>query len=323
MFNYLLIVKSSGIFSKIEELLGFLLNSIYNVLFKTFHIQSLGVSIIVFTVIIRFLLIPLAIKQHKSMKAMQKIQPELKKIQEKYKNKKDANSQKAQQQELAELYKKHNASPVGGCLPALIQLPIMFSLFRVLRNIPTYIASVKVIYMGIVNQITSIKGYEKILDVVAKSTKKRIQGYENQDIINFLSQFSSDNWNELIKNFASISDNINAHISKLDKFNYFFGLDISEAPGLAFPGIIIPILAVVLQILATRTMNTANNTTQDKTAAQTQKTMMYFFPLFTGVMVVSMPVGLGIYWITQSIVQVFQQIFINRYFNDDKEGKKA
>lgn len=88
-----------------------------------------GVSIIVFTVIIKLLLLPLTIKQLKSSKEMAAVQPKLKKLQEKYKNDKEQLNIKTM-----ELYKEHNINPAAGCLPLLFQMPILFGLFTLLRN---------------------------------------------------------------------------------------------------------------------------------------------------------------------------------------------
>ncbi len=107
----------------IAQPLGVLLRLIYDL------IGNYGISIIVFTIIVKLILVPLTIKQTKSMKGMQEIQPELKKIQEKYKN-----DQETMNNKMMELYKKHNVNPFGGCLPLLIQFPIIIGLFTVLRS---------------------------------------------------------------------------------------------------------------------------------------------------------------------------------------------
>ncbi|MFL0248552.1 membrane protein insertase YidC [Candidatus Clostridium stratigraminis] len=91
---------------------------------------SYGIAIIVFTIIIRLILLPLNMKQTRSQVKMQEIQPELKKLQEKYKS----DPQKAQQ-ETMKLYKEKGVNPMGGCLPLIIQLPILWALFYVFRNI--------------------------------------------------------------------------------------------------------------------------------------------------------------------------------------------
>ena len=107
----------------INSLLGSVLKTIVEL------VQNYGLSIILFTVFVKVLLLPLTIKQTKSTKAMQDIQPKLQEIQEKYKSKPEK-----QQQEIMNLYKEAKVNPVAGCLPLLIQMPILFGLYNVLRN---------------------------------------------------------------------------------------------------------------------------------------------------------------------------------------------
>jgi len=112
----------------LREILGLVLHYIYMI------IPSYGWSIIIFTIIVKAALVPLTIKQLKSTKEMQKIQPELKKLQDKYKNDKEQLNVKQM-----ELYKEHNINPFAGCLPLLIQFPIIIALFTVLREPLQYV----------------------------------------------------------------------------------------------------------------------------------------------------------------------------------------
>ena len=89
-----------------------------------------GVAIILLTITVRILLLPLTIKQTKSMQEMKRIQPKLKELQEKYKNNKEK-----LQEEIMKFYKEHKINPLAGCLPLILQLPIMFALFRVLLEL--------------------------------------------------------------------------------------------------------------------------------------------------------------------------------------------
>ena len=95
--------------------------------------DSFGLSIIVVTILIRLLLLPLNIKQLKSSKAMQDIQPELKKLQEKYSSK-DANTQQKLQQETMALFQKHGVNPLAGCFPILIQMPILIAMYHAIMR---------------------------------------------------------------------------------------------------------------------------------------------------------------------------------------------
>ena len=109
--------------SYIRQFLTFLLNTTDK------YVGNFGVSIIIVTILIKIMLLPLTLKQDKSMKEMKKLQPELEKIKEKYANDKQMLNIKTM-----ELYKEHKVNPLGGCLPLLLQLPILFALFGVLRN---------------------------------------------------------------------------------------------------------------------------------------------------------------------------------------------
>ena len=109
--------------SYIRQFLTFLLNTTDK------YVGNFGVSIIIVTILIKIMLLPLTLKQDKSMKEMKKLQPELEKIKEKYANDKQMLNIKT-----IELYKEHKVNPAGGCLPLLIQFPILIALFGVLRN---------------------------------------------------------------------------------------------------------------------------------------------------------------------------------------------
>lgn len=113
--------------SAISNLLGHILKAIFE------FVNNYGWSIVVFTLFVRLLLVPLMIKQIKSQKAMQDIQPKIKEIQEKYKTKPEK-----QQEELMKIYQEAKINPLAGCLPLLIQMPILIGLFNVLKNPVTY-----------------------------------------------------------------------------------------------------------------------------------------------------------------------------------------
>ncbi|MCC5910444.1 MAG: YidC/Oxa1 family membrane protein insertase [Clostridiaceae bacterium] len=118
--------------------LGVLLRLIYGL------VGNYGLSIIVFTVLVKLSMVPLTLKQTKSMNDLQTIQPKLKEIQEKYKNDQEKLNAKT-----LELYKEQNVSPYGGCLPLLIQFPIIIGLFTVLRSPEVYVFASEEIYRSI------------------------------------------------------------------------------------------------------------------------------------------------------------------------------
>ena len=150
------------IIHQISWLLGKLMNGIYNVLDGVFGIQNIGICIILFTIVIYTLMIPLTIIQQKWSKMSSVMNPEIQKVQKKYANKKDQASMLKQQEEMQTIYEKYGTSPTGGCLPMLIQMPVLFALYPVIQNIPNYVKGVKDVYMPVVNQIMATDGFQKI-----------------------------------------------------------------------------------------------------------------------------------------------------------------
>jgi YidC/Oxa1 family membrane protein insertase len=281
-------------------------------------IESLGISIIVFTVIIRTLMLPLAFQQQKQMKEMAKIQPELKAIQEKYKNRKDPDSQRQMQAETGQLYQKHGVHPFGGCLPLIIQMPIIFALFQVLRNVPSYINSIKELFASIATSIANVPGAETILaSDTYKSSMSQVKDFiitDQNKVIDLLGKFSSDNWSQLKLDIPSIADAITPYVDKIMDINYFFGINLADKPNLLSIGILIPVLNVVVQFLVSKT---SSPTGTDQSGAQggAQKSMMYTMPLITAIFVIQMPAGLGLYWFASSAFQLVQQFVINRHLH--------
>jgi YidC/Oxa1 family membrane protein insertase len=263
------------------------------------------------------------------MKEQQKIQPEMKKIQEKYKNKKDESSQRKQQEELSALYKKHGVNPLGGCLPLLIQMPILFALFRVLRNIPAYITQVKDVYAGIIAQVVQVDGYETVLDTYLEN--KTVSDYDVADtnkIIDLLSQLTNSEWVDFKSKFASVSDMIAPLIDKLYDINNFLTINLTDKPVSSFQDIIsigtlIPLLCFISQIIIAKTTMAKNTSSSSNPAQdQTQKTMMYMMPLITVFFVITMPAGLGLYWLVSNMVQLLQQFIFNKLIHDDNDKGK-
>ena len=138
MSGILLTQNSTFIIGPISKLLGYLMEGIFFVLDKI-GLPNIGLSIIIFTIVIYMLMLPLTIKQQKFSKLSARMQPELQVIQNKYKNKKDNDSMMAMQQETQAVYAKYGVSPTGSCLQLIIQMPILFSLYRFIYAIPAYV----------------------------------------------------------------------------------------------------------------------------------------------------------------------------------------
>ena len=142
----MILTQNTGIImGPVTKLLGLLFNAIYT-LFNGMGIESIALSIVVFTVIIRLLLFPFNLKTTRSSKIQQFLRPEFNKITKKYKGKKDQESMLAQQQETRELQEKYGIKMTQGCITSLIQFPVFIGLYNVIQNIPAYVPKVKALY---------------------------------------------------------------------------------------------------------------------------------------------------------------------------------
>lgn len=150
----MLLTKSNTfIIGPVAVILGIIMNGIFNFCSSVFGIENIGLCIILFTILIYVLMLPMTIKQQKFSKLSAQMNPELQKIQKKYKGKQDQVSMMKMNEETREVYAKYGVSPTGSCLPLLIQFPILFALYRVIWNVPAYVAGVKEAMMGLVNAI--------------------------------------------------------------------------------------------------------------------------------------------------------------------------
>ena len=161
------VMSAAGIYDwpiikQVSWLLGQVMNGIYNAL-SAIGIENIGVAIIVFTIIVYTLLLPLTIKQQKFSKMSAIMNPEIKAIQKKYAGKNDQVSMMKMNEETQNVYAKYGVSPMGTCLPMLIQLPILFALYRVIWNIPAYVASVKDVFTPLVNVLLKTQGTQQFL----------------------------------------------------------------------------------------------------------------------------------------------------------------
>ena len=297
-------------------------------------LPNLGLCIIIFTVVTKLLLYPLTLKQAKSQKIQQVIQPEISAIQAKYKGREnDQQAMMMQQAEVKAVYEKYGTSMASGCLPLLIQFPIIFGLYRVIVNIPEYVPSVAAYFQKIVDAIggeAAIPAVNKFItdfDLVNLLSQARISGKEVssvRDIINLLNKFTAENWEAFKGVFTQAIDVIEENLPIIQQMNNFLGIDLAATPmsyGLTnWKAWIIPILAGATQFLATKVMSA--QTAQPKSAVpvqdDTQKTtqgvmntMNYMMPIMSVVFCFSFASGIGIYWIAQSVVSTLQQLYIN------------
>ena len=281
---------------------------------------NIGLCIILFTIIVRLIMMPMTIKQQRFSKLSAMMQPEIAAIQNKYKGKNDTASIQKMQLETKAVYEKYGTSPTGGCLQMFIQLPIFYGIFAVVRDIPYYVPRVKALFEPVISAITGVTNYNQVLIDSGLTTA----AYDTEDaLLRFLNAFSSEQWETLKNAFTSygngISDTIAQQSEKILHVNNFFGINLATAPGFKLSlALLIPLLAGLTQWLSVKLMqskNPVNNDDENNTAAQSMKMMNTMMPVISAVFCVSMPSGLGLYWIMGSVVQCIQQIFINKYMD--------
>ena len=144
--------STTFIIGPVAELIGFIMNGIFYVLGKI-GLPNIGLAIIIMTILIYMAMLPLTVRQQKFAKLQRKMQPEIKKIQNKYQGRKDEASMAAQQEEIKQVYEKYGVSATGSCVQLLIQMPILFALYRVFYNIPAYLPLVKEAFFPLVDNL--------------------------------------------------------------------------------------------------------------------------------------------------------------------------
>lgn len=359
MSDILLTAYPGSILGPIAKLLGVLMDWIYSGISNITggRVESVVLSIVIITIIIYMCLLPLTIKQQKFSKLSQKMQPEMQAIQAKYKNKKDQASMMAMQEETQLLYQKYGISPMGSCVQMLIQMPILFALYRVFYNIPAYLSGVKGSFTGLVDSIQQTSGYQDTLvslmdkynvvtssglnasNVASKLADASGDTLSNY-IIDILYKLPSKGWDALMdgKFFDGIQSAVEKTHDALLHFNYFLGLNISDTPWYIIKSnftdkpdkwllfvilaLLIPVLSYLTQMLNIKLMPQATNG-NDQVANQ-MKMMNLMMPLMSLFICFTVPVGLGIYWICSALVRGIQQFFVNRHIeNLDLEAVMA
>lgn len=301
------VVYLSVILNPIARLLGLIMNGIYN-FFHWFGVENIALSIIVFTFITKMLMLPLTIKQQKFSKLQAKIAPEIQKIQEKYKGKKDEASLRKQQAETQAVYDKYGASPTSGCLPLLITLPIMFALYRVINNVPSYVNTVREYYMTVATAIQT-HGTEILESIVTNYKKLDLSTTDN--IIKSLAVFNTSQWIKLLQ--LGLSQEAETAIKSIMNVNNFLGLSINNTPSWKSFSIIIPFLSMGLQFIQTKQLSVKTDKKND--AANAMTSMNIAMPIMSGLFCLMLPIGVGIYLISNSIFTIVQQFFINKYLD--------
>ena len=269
--------------------LGWIMRWIYNL------VGNYGVTLILFTLITKILLLPLSVQQKKSMIRMNAFQPEIQRIQKKY-----ATDTQKQQEELSRLQKEHNFSMTSGCLPMLIQMPILFGMIDVIYKPLRHIVGVK--NALITDTLTPMA--EKMLGTLSRYSPQT-------DIIKAIKQAPQA--------FAEVLDP--ATISAVQELNLtFLGLDLTATPSIKVFNalLLIPVVSVVLMLgqqFITQKLN-GQQSNSSTTAMMLMTTLMFGYFSFM------MPAGVSIYWIFSSFFAILQELILRLFIDPEKEKLK-
>ncbi len=335
MTGILLTKSTTFIIGPVAQLLGVLMNAIYNCLDSLFNIQNIGLSIIVFTIVIYTLMIPLTYQQQKFQRLSSVMQPEIKAIQAKYKGKKDQVSQQKMMDETKLVYEKYGTKQTGGCLQILIQMPILFGLYRVIQNMPAYVDDIKANYLPLIEKIQSTDGYQATMETIGEASPVLIDPdkydyTEVNTLVDVLYKFQDETWATLVSEFPSMSDLIETTQAGIEHLNYFLGINIANSPmatiqdnyktnlAVAFVALMIPVLAGLSQFISIKLMSSSQTQEIDpeNPMASSMQTMNTTMPLVSVFMCFTLPAGLGIYWIASAVVRTVQQLMIKKYLSN-------
>ena len=330
----MLLTKSTTfIIGPVATLLGYIMNGIFWVQ-SQIGIESIGLCIILFTIVIYMLLMPLTIKQQKFSKLQSKMNPELQAIQKKYKDKRqDQAAMMKMNEETQAVYQKYGVNPMGSCLQLIIQMPILFALYRVIWNIPAYVGTVKNAFLPLAQALMNVSGAQDFMAEIASKNAVSFKEMTELTLIDVLYKFKPENWSALLKQFPDISSLITSTQSDVDRMNYFLGLNIADSPASIFQtaiaagsvlmiiaALLVPVLSALTQWLNTKLMSTQNDTQPTSggaadTMAATMKSMNVMMPIMSAVFCFTLPVGMGIYWIIGAVVRSIQQLVVNKHID--------
>ena len=328
MLSLLATQNSGALLGPIAKILGLIMNGIFNLMDSLFGVQNIGLSIILFTIVVYTCMLPLTYKQQKFSKMSAKMNPEIKAVQKKYAGKQDQASMMAMQEETKAVYAKYGVSPSGSCVQLLIQMPILFALYRVIYSVPAYIASVKDAFMPLVNKLLTMDGAIEYMTEVGGAvgiTAKKYDFTQANTFVDVLNKFQAAEWTNLSAKYPELSDLILNTQAEIDQMNTFLGINIAYSPSnllktgsiaLMIGAIAIPVLSALTQWLNTKLMpQAATSENGDDPMSQSMKQMNVMMPLMSAFFCFTLPVGMGLYWIASAVVRCVQQLILNKHFD--------
>ena len=305
----------------LSEIFGYILNFFYELL------NNYGVAIIIFSVLLRIILIPITIKQQKTMKKSAKLQEKMKEIQTKYKN----NPEKLNQ-ETIELYRTEKLSPFSGCFSAILQLLIILSVFWMVSQPLTYMKKVdKQVIEDYKNKIVEENEGQRVtypeIGVISKIEE------EYQEVTQKLQEENVENREEL-ENKQKEYDSMRINME-------FLGLDLSKVPTANLGDwkvYVIPVLYVLTSFISIKITTSAqkkamkekelNSESKEsdemlESMQQMNNSMLYMMPIMSISIAVIAPLGLALYWLVSNILMIIERLIINKFIGSKEEEENA
>ena len=316
----------------VAEILGYLMNGIYLLLDKA-GIPNVALAIILFTIVMYLLMTPLQISQQRFSKLNAVMSPEIQKVQAKYKGKRDQVSQQKMLDETNAIYAKYGVNQAGSCIQLLIQMPVLFALYQVIYHIPGYIGLIGGKLRVVAEDASFVSFFTKFVEKLpnnAQLTATLGTGSKltTESVMDTIYKLNPVQWSELLKETADkdYSSGLVSLHDYIERATNFVVMNISDTPMnlittsfkagqwvVLIAAVLIPLLAWGTQVLNMKLMPTANvNKDSKDSMSQTMNTMNTFMPLMSAFFCLTLPVGIGIYWIAGAVVRSIQQFIINK-----------
>ena len=326
--------SSTPIIGWVAIVLGWIMNGIYFVI-NGIGIPNVGLAIILFTIIIYALMTPLQIKQQRFSKLNTIMQPELSRIQDKYRGKKDQVSQQKMLDETNAVYEKYGVSQMGSCVQLLIQMPILFALYQVIYRIPGYITIIGDQIRTVAEDTSFVTFFTDFVTKLENSNlTASLRDGAVDNVIDTVYKLNTSQWAQLLsegkgQSFETTLNGVHDYVASATNF---IGLNISDSPMnviqsswasknwiLIFAAVLIPVLAWGTQVLNFKMMPQPNKRRSEEmsTMEQSMQSMNTMMPLMSAFFCLTLPVGIGLYWIVGAVVRTVQMFVINKML--DKE----
>ena len=321
--------SSTPIIGWVAIVLGWIMNGIYFVI-NGIGIPNVGLAIILFTIIVYALMTPLQIKQQRFTKLNSIMQPELSRIQDKYRGKKDQVSQQKMLDETNAVYEKYGVSQMGSCVQLLIQMPILFALYQVIYRIPGYITIIGDQIRAVAEDsafVTFFTDFVTKLENANLTASLKDGAVDN--VIDTVYKLNTSQWTQILsegkgQSFETTLNSVHDYVASATNF---IGLNISDSPMnviqsswasknwiLIIAAVLIPLLAWGTQVLNFKMMPQPNKRRPEEMSSmeQSMQSMNTMMPLMSAFFCLTLPVGIGLYWIVGAVVRTVQMVIINK-----------